>query len=412
MTTQPGATAPRRVPTKRRHVPAYAKPLTGLVAVLALIAVFAVAIGLFNGSFTTTVPVTIKAKRAGLVMNPDAKVKMRGVQVGKVESIESLPDGTAELRLAMNPDQMRLIPGNVRAQIAATTVFGAKYVQLDAPEVASGSLQPGAVLDADHVTVEMNTVFQQLVSVLDKIDPVKLNQTLGAMSEAFGGRGEQFGKTVTDLNALLGTLEPSLDNMGKVMELMAPVSAAYADSAPALLDTVRNTNTISSSIVDEQKNLDTFLVSLSGLADTGNDVIGTNRPALSKALKLMVPTTDLLNEYAPGLQCTLKGAQYVMDQPPQLDPGVIVAVNFVLHVDRYRYPANLPKVAAKGGPKCMGLPFIGFGKKAKYLVTDTNANPWQYGNQGVVLNSDGLKQLLFGPLDGPPRNTAQIGQPG
>ena len=232
------------------------------------------------------------------------------------------------------------------------------------------------------------------------------------MSEAFGGRGEQFGKTVTDLNALLGTLEPSLDNMGKVMELMAPVSAAYADSAPALLDTVRNTNTISSSIVDEQKNLDTFLVSLSGLADTGNDVIGTNRPALSKALKLMVPTTDLLNEYAPGLQCTLKGAQYVMDQPPQLDPGVIVVVNFVLHVDRYRYPANLPKVAAKGGPKCMGLPFIGFGKKAKYLVTDTNANPWQYGNQGVVLNSDGLKQLLFGPLDGPPRNTAQIGQPG
>jgi len=400
------------VPTKRRHVPAYAKPLTGLVAVLALIAVFAVAIGLFNGSFTTTVPVTIKAKRAGLVMNPDAKVKMRGVQVGKVESIESLPDGTAELRLAMNPDQMRLIPGNVRAQIAATTVFGAKYVQLDAPEVASGSLQPGAVLDADHVTVEMNTVFQQLVSVLDKIDPVKLNQTLGAMSEAFGGRGEQFGKTVTDLNALLGTLEPSLDNMGKVMELMAPVSAAYADSAPALLDTVRNTNTISSSIVDEQKNLDTFLVSLSGLADTGNDVIGTNRPALSKALKLMVPTTDLLNEYAPGLQCTLKGAQYVMDQPPQLDPGVIVVVNFVLHVDRYRYPANLPKVAAKGGPKCMGLPFIGFGKKAKYLVTDTNANPWQYGNQGILLNSDGLKQLLFGPLDGPPRNTAQIGQPG
>jgi hypothetical protein len=46
------------------------------------------------------------------------------------------------------------------------------------------------------------------------------------------------------------------------------------------------------------------------------------------------------------------------------------------------------------------------------LVTDTNSNPWQYGNQGILLNSDGLKQLLFGPLEGPPRNTAQIGQPG
>ncbi|WP_234806027.1 MCE family protein [Mycolicibacterium insubricum] len=407
-----GANAPRRAPTKRRHVPGYVRPLVGLVAVLALILVFAVAIGLFNGSFTKTVPVTIKAKRAGLVMNTDAKVKMRGVQVGKVESIESLPDGTAELRLAMNPAQMHLIPGNVRAEIAATTVFGAKYVQLNAPDVASGTLQPGQTLDAEHVTVEMNTVFQQLVSVLDKIDPVKLNQTLGAMSEAFGGRGEQFGKTVTDLNALLGTLEPSLDNMGKVMELMAPVSAAYADSAPALLETVRNTTTISSSIVDEQKNLDTFLVSLTGLADTGNDVIGSNRPALSKTLNLLVPTTDLLNEYAPALQCSLQGMQNMMDQAPQMDPGALVAVNFTMHIDRYRYPANLPKVAAKGGPKCMGLPYIGYGNKAKFLVTDTNSNPWQYGNQGVVLNSDGLKQLLFGPLDGPPRNTAQIGQPG
>ncbi len=60
----------------------------------------------------------------------------------------------------------------------------------------------------------------------------------------------------------------------------------------------------------------------------------------------------------------------------------------------------------------MGLPYLGFGNKAKYLVTDTGVNPWQYGNQGIVLNSDGLKQLLFGPLEGPPRNTAQIGQPG
>jgi hypothetical protein len=47
-----------------------------------------------------------------------------------------------------------------------------------------------------------------------------------------------------------------------------------------------------------------------------------------------------------------------------------------------------------------------------FLVTDDGANPWQYGNQGIVLNSDGLKQFLFGPIDGPPRNVAQIGQPG
>ena len=51
------------------------------------------------------------------------------------------------------------------------------------------------------MTVEINTVFQQLTSVLDTIDPAKLNETLGAISTAFNGRGEKFGQTLTDFNA-------------------------------------------------------------------------------------------------------------------------------------------------------------------------------------------------------------------
>ncbi len=48
----------------------------------------------------------------------------------------------------------------------------------------------------------------------------------------------------------------------------------------------------------------------------------------------------------------------------------------------------------------------------RIVVGDVGANPAQYGNQGILLNSDALKNWLFGPLDGPPRNTAQIGDAG
>lgn len=389
-----------------------ARPLAGLATVVVVGLIITLAVTLFRGDFTKTEPVTVISERAGLVMNPDAKVKMRGVQVGTVGSIESLPDGRAALHLEMNPDQLRLIPGNVTADIASSTVFGAKFVNLVAPENPEGTMRPGQVLQGEHVTVEVNTVFQQLTRVLDKIDPAKLNETLGAISAAFGGRGEKMGQTVSDFEALLAKLEPSLPNLNRDIESMAVVSGAYGDAAPDLLRTIENTNRISDSIVDEQQNLDAFLVSSIGLADVGNDVIGGNREALSTTLDLLVPTTDLLNEYAPGLNCALDGMLWAKNQPPQSDPGVLVNVAFTLGIERYRYPQNLPKVAAKGGPQCMGLPYIGFGQRSKYLVTDTNANPWQYGNQGILLNSDGLKQLLFGPLDGPPRNTAQTGMPG
>ena len=46
------------------------------------------------------------------------------------------------------------------------------------------------------------------------------------------------------------------------------------------------------------------------------------------------------------------------------------------------------------------------------IVGDVGSNPAQYGNSGILLNSEGLKNWLFGPLDGPPRNSAQIGMPG
>ncbi len=70
-----------------------ARALAGLAAIVAIVAVIALAIGLFRGSFTETVPVTVVSDRAGLVMNPDAKVKMRGVEVGRVASIATKPDG-------------------------------------------------------------------------------------------------------------------------------------------------------------------------------------------------------------------------------------------------------------------------------------------------------------------------------
>lgn len=387
--------------------------LAGLITVVVIGLIIGLSVTLFRGDFTKSETVTLISDRAGLVMNPDAKVKMRGVEVGKVAAIDALPDGRAQLKLEMNPAQLRLIPSNVTADIASSTVFGAKYVELLPPENPSAArMYAGQVLMGQRVTVEINTVFQQLTRVLDKIDPAKLNETLGAMSAAFGGRGQKMGQTLSDFEALLEKLEPSLPNMARDIENTAVVAGGYADAAPDLLRTLENTTQISQSIIDEEQNLDAFLVSMIGLADTGNEVVGGNQPALSEVLRLLAPTTDLLNEYAPGLNCALEGMLFVKNQPPLPDPGVLVNVAFTLGIERYRYPQNLPKVAAKGGPNCMGLPYIGFGNRAKYLVTDTDANPWQYGNQGILLNSDGLKQMLFGPLDGPPRNTTQVGQPG
>jgi phospholipid/cholesterol/gamma-HCH transport system substrate-binding protein len=46
--------------------------------------------------------------------------------------------------------------------------------------------------------------------VLAKIEPEKLNQTLGAIAAAFNGRGDQIDQALTDFNRFLAKLEPHL----------------------------------------------------------------------------------------------------------------------------------------------------------------------------------------------------------
>jgi phospholipid/cholesterol/gamma-HCH transport system substrate-binding protein len=389
------------------------RALTGLATVAVIAAIVAVAVGLFQGSFTESVPVTVLSSRAGLVMNVDAKVKMRGVQVGKVDSIESRPNGQAVLHLAMYPSEMHLIPSNVLVDITAPTVFGAKFVELVPPAEASArSLHAGQVLDSQHVTVEINTVFKQLTSVLGTLDPAKLNETLGAISQALSGRGEKIGQAFSDLDSFLVKFNPSLPALSRDIALSAPVFKAYGDASEDLVRTVDNSVKISKSIVDEQHNLDALLVSAIGLADIGQDVLGANRKGLTDVFHLLAPTTDLLNEYAPGLTCAFGGMAQLGKTPPLSEPSINIMASLTWGAERYRYPQNLPKVAATGGPHCMGLPKLPFNSKAKLLVADTGANPVQYGNPQVLLNFDGLKQLLYGPIDGPPRNPAQVGQQG
>lgn len=399
--------------SKSRWRPDAARPVAGLVTVLSIIGVFVISAGLFRGSFAESVPVTVLSPRAGLVMNPDAKVKLLDIQVGHVSSIEYLADGQAALHLAMDPDQIHLVPDNVLVDIASTTVFGAKFVQLKVP--AQPSTQPiraGQTLQADRVTVEINTVFQRLTQVLAHIDPMKLSETLGALSSALDGRGEKFGQALTDFEALLAKFEPNLPNLSHVFEAAPIALDSYADAADDLVSVVDNTSNFAATIVDRQSELDALLVSVIGLAEIGNDVLATNRQPLTDLLHLLVPTTSLTNEYHRALTCGLAGMLPLAHLPPQPEPGVLVSAGFTLATERYRYPSNLPKVAAKGGPQCMALPDVPFNYRAPYLVTDVGIDPAQYGNQGILLNSDGLKRALFGPIDGPPRNSTQIGQPG
>ncbi|MFX0574001.1 MCE family protein [Nocardia nepalensis] len=378
--------------------------LAGLGMVLALVALVSVAMVMFVGGFTKTVTVTVDAPRSGLVLDPDAKVKVRGVEIGRVSDIKQTGNG-AEITLAMDPELLKMVPSNATVDIKSTTVFGAKYINFMVPDQASSTpLKPGATVTAPEVTVEFNTLFQHLTDVLQKIEPEKLNATLSALGTALQGRGEKLGDLLARSDAYLRDINPSLPALQRDLVASTGVTNLYADTVPDLLRTTDNVTVTARTIVEEQENVDAMLANLIGLADTTGSVLRENEHPLVTALDLLRPTTQLLNDYKPALYCLVVGLANVLPIGEDIFGGRFDAVplnaSFMPGADAYEYPQDLPKVNATGGPHCEGVLDRVPDSHANFVVTDTSEGHVWTPSTTTHLNGPKVFQILFAGLPG------------
>ncbi|SDU81877.1 MCE family protein [Gordonia westfalica] len=378
--------------------------LAAVVMVGVLLALIIGASASFLGAFKGTQQVTLVAPRAGLVMNPDAKVKLRGVEVGRVGDITER-DGNAILTLDIADSEMSKIPGNVIADIKSNTIFGAKAVNFVVPDDdPQGKLAAGDEISADRVVVELNTVFQQLVSVLAELQPEKLNATLGAVDTALSGQGEEVGVALEQLTTLLGKTNPHLPALNRLFREGATVTNVYADSMPDLLRTVDNFTVVGNTLVDNTSNLDALLINATGMANTIDGVIAPTKETLIGALSDLNPIAALLGYNAPGIKCFLTAGAVASEVAAPFMGGrngmLMLDAGLLPGKDPYQYPYDLPKVAVEAPPTCAGgLSDPGTTEHAPFFVGDNAPQPYQPRTKPKV-NSKKLFQILFGE---PPR---------
>ncbi|MGB8391044.1 MCE family protein [Mycobacterium sp.] len=349
--------------------------------IVALVSFVVVCSSLFSGSFNSYVPVTLTSDRAGLMMEFGAKVKLRGIQVGRVAAVTDRTQSVS-LKLEIDPDEIKYIPANVQAQIQATTAFGSKYVDLIYPEHPSPKrLAAGAVLRSRNVSTEVNTVFQNLVGVLHQIEPAKLNAVLGALADGLRGQGERIGEATTDANQVLLAINPRMDTVQRDFRSFKGFADTYGAAAQNILTVLNAASTTSTTITDHASALDALLLNTIGFAHTGIDLLAPNRNNLIRSINLLEPTTNLLMKYNPEYTCLLVGSKWFLDNGGYDGTGGINGYSAILDAgllwgnDPYRYPDNLPIVAAKGGPGgkpgCGSLPDPSKNYPVRYLVTNT-----------------------------------------
>jgi phospholipid/cholesterol/gamma-HCH transport system substrate-binding protein len=232
------------------------------------------------------------------------------------------------------------------------------------------------------VTTEINTLFQTITDISEKVDPVKLNLTLSAAAQSLTGLGDKFGQSIVNGNAILDDVNPQMPQARHDIQQLAGLGDTYANAAPDLLDFLNNAVVTSRTINAQQKDLDQALLSAAGFGNTGADIFKRGGPYLARGSEDLVPTSQLLDTYSPELFCTLRnyhdiepkareflgGNGYSLNTHTELMSGLGLFLNPVAAVaaiaslvgglagvvggapNPYIYPENLPRVNARGGP--------------------------------------------------------------
>ncbi|MGN6781978.1 MAG: MCE family protein [Marmoricola sp.] len=335
--------------------------LAGVVYLTAAAVLIALSIAVYEKVFTPVTMVTVHADRAGLQLGRFGDVRLHGVLVGQVRSIEQ--DGhQAVIRLGLDPAAARAIPANVSVAILPTTLFGQKYVSFVDPRFPSSRpLHDGEVIPSTRVrtSTELESVLARLFPLLRAVRPADLNTTLHALATALTGNGDRIGDTMQQLDAYLRVTNQHVPTLRRDIAGLARVANTYALAAPDLVRVLRNATTTARTVAGHERQLAGFFSNLTTLSGTATDVLRTNGPGLGAGGRLSTPRTRLLDTYSPEFPCLLEGLDRYTGRLNQIFAHSRVSQKMILDgTQRPAYTqADRPVYGEVGhGPWCLGLP--------------------------------------------------------
>jgi phospholipid/cholesterol/gamma-HCH transport system substrate-binding protein len=331
------------------------------ICFLVVMALFiTLSIRIYDKDFVTSVPVTLKTDRVGNQLRVGGEVKTRGVVVGEIRTIRSSGSG-AEIGLAMEPGKIDKLPRDVSALLIPKTLFGERYVQLSIPDGSTApKLAAGDVIGQDRSAnaIELEKVFDNLLPVLQAVQPQKLATTLTAVSTALQNRGGQIGQTLSLASDYLREFNPNLPALDEDLRDLSTVSNLYGDIAPDLLDALTQ-SAVTLNTVDEKKDdLAALYPQVTSSAQDVTTFLRNNKDNLIGLAADSRAPLEVAARFSPSFPCTLKA---MTDLKPAMDkvlgagtsqPGLHVDVAVTQSRGAYLPGHDDPVYRGGGSPRC------------------------------------------------------------
>lgn len=230
------------------------------MAVIALIA-FLLMVGVFPSHSGSTY-YTASFSRAGEGLDKRSDVKIRGITVGGVESVELAKDGRATVRFRV--DNGVRLPTTTMVSIEPSSVFGPKDVDLDlgTGETTGPYLADNATIKQTKDPQELSDTAWPLYRLTGAIDPTELAGVVHTFSQGLQGEGPALHRTVGNAATLVDLLYARKDAIKQALTDISQLSATFGGRGDELVRLTGDLNTVAPALTDDPQKVTQLLDAL------------------------------------------------------------------------------------------------------------------------------------------------------
>jgi phospholipid/cholesterol/gamma-HCH transport system substrate-binding protein len=230
-----------------------------------------------------------------------SNVTYRGVQVGKVTSVE-LKENSAEATLKL--DTSPKIPADLQAEVRSVSAVGEQYVDLR-PRTDSGPyLENGSVIAMADTTIPqpVGPMLDQVSALVDSIPEDRISDLLDESFEAFNGAGYDFGSlldsssNITDyLNDVSGESRTLIDDSGPLLDSQVETADSIRTWAASLAG-------ITEEVAENDPDVRAILQRGPGFAQEVSQLLNQVKPTLPILLANLTTLGQILVTYNPSVE--------------------------------------------------------------------------------------------------------------
>jgi phospholipid/cholesterol/gamma-HCH transport system substrate-binding protein len=261
-------------------------------------------------------------------LSTEADVRISGVPVGKVKTIEAdKHTGRADVTIELDP-QYAPLPSDARAILRQKTLLGETYVELTPGHRSARPIDEGGTLPASQVapTVELD----EIIRAFDPATRTAFQQWMQNQGEAIANQGQNLndalgnlGPFADDTATLVGILNRQSGALSQLISNTGVVVGALNERGDQLTSLIRNTNTVFATTAARdddlkaafvalptfEKESKTTLARLTQFSKQTNPLVTQLRPAARE----LSPTLKDLADVSPDLKNLLEQLQPLID---------------------------------------------------------------------------------------------------